>query len=217
MRVISYHLRPEAAERWEQVTPSHSQHGSSTTNPKVHEVHRLVTTLVDPLLSPALDLCLLYHQRWEVELVIDEIKEHQRIAQRPLSSKSPLAVLQEFYALLLAHYALRVLMGKAAQQANVDPDRISFTHTIEVVTDGLLLAAGLPAASRADLSARLAQDLSRQDWLLPERRLRFNSRVIKRSRTRFQIKRDDHVFLSVKDFPFLKDHPDPTFRELLLI
>ncbi len=217
VRVISYRLRPEAATRLEQVTPSHSQHGSGTTNPKVHEIHRLVTTLLDPLLYPALDLCLLYHERWEVELVIDEIKEHQRIAQRPLSSKSPIGILQEFYALLLAHYALRVLMGKAAQQAHVDPDRISFTHAIEVVTDGLLLAACLPVAYHADLSARLVQDLSRRDWLLPERRLRFNSRVIKRSRTRFQIKRADHVFLSVKDFPFLKDHPDPTFRELLLI
>jgi hypothetical protein len=217
VRVISYHLRPEAAEHLEQVTPSHSQHGSGTTNPKVHEVHRLVTTLLDPVLYPALDLCLLYHERWEVELVIDELKDHQRIAQRPLSSKSPIAVLQEFYALLLAHYALRVLMGKAAQQATVDPDRISLTHAIEVISDALLLAACLPVACHADLSARLVQDLSRHDWLLPERRLRFNSRVIKRSRTRFQSKRDDHVFLSVKDFPFLKDHPDPTFRELLLI
>ena len=149
--------------------------------------------------------------------MIDELKDHQRIAQRPLSSKSPIAVLQEFYALLLGHYALRVLMGKAAKLANVDPDRISLTHAIEVVTDGLLLASCLPLTCQADLSARLVQDLSRRDWLLPERRLRFNSRVIKRSRTRFQIKRADHVFLSVKDFPFLKDHPDPTFGQLLLI
>ena len=217
VRVISYRLRPEAAERLEQVTPSHSQHGSGTTNPKVHEVHRLLTTLLDPVLYPALELCLLSHERWEVELVIDELKDHQRIAQRPLSSKSPIAVLQEFYALLLAHSALRVLMGRAAQQASVDPDRISLTHAIEVVTDGLLLAACLPVACRAELSARLVQELSRGDWLLPERRLRFNSRVIKRSRTRFQSKRDEHVFLSVKAFPFLKDHPHPTFRELLLI
>jgi hypothetical protein len=217
VRVISYRLLPEAAERLEQVTPSHSQHGSGTTNPKVHEVHRLVTTLLDPLLYPALELCLLYHERWEVELVIDELKDHQRIAQRPLSSKSPIGILQEFYALLLAHYALRILMGKAAHQASVEPDRLSFTHTIEVVTDALLVAACSPVACHADLSTRLLDDLSQRDWLLPERRLRFNSRVIKRSRSRFQIKRADHVFLSVKDFPFLKDHPHPTFRELLLI
>ena len=217
VRVITYRLLPQAADLLEQVTPSHSQHGAGTTNPKVHELHRLVTTLLDPLQAPALELCLLYHERWEVELVIDEIKEHQRIAQQPLSSKSPLGVFQECYALLLAHYALRRFMGQAAQQAHLDPDCISLTHTIEVITDTLLLAPLLPQAAQPHLCARLLEQLSSPDWLLPERRLRFNSRVLKRSRSRFQIKRPDHVFLSVKDFPFLKDHPHPTFRELLLI
>src|SRR5258708_20033335 len=108
-------------------------------------------------------------------------------------------------------------MGEGAARAQVHPGRISVTHAVEVVNDGLLLAAWLPVACHADLSARLVQDLSRRDWLLPKRRLRFNSRVIKRSRTRFQIKRADHVFLSVKDFPFLKFHPYPTFLDLLLI
>lgn len=63
VRVISYRLRPEAAERLEHVTPSHRKPGSGTTNPSVHEVHRLVTTLLDPVLYPALELCLLYHER----------------------------------------------------------------------------------------------------------------------------------------------------------
>lgn len=80
VRLISSRLHPQAADLLAQVTPSHSRHGAGTHNPKAHEVHRLLTTLLDPHLSPALDLCVLYHERWEVELVIDEIKEHQRLA-----------------------------------------------------------------------------------------------------------------------------------------
>jgi hypothetical protein len=63
VRIISYRLRQEAAAALEQVTPSHCRSGSGTTNPAVWEVHRLVTTLLDPEHSPALDLCLLYHER----------------------------------------------------------------------------------------------------------------------------------------------------------
>lgn len=217
LRVITYHLLPQAAQQLEQVTPSHSQHASGTTNPKVHEVHRLVTTLLDPVQVPALDLIMLYHERWEVELVIDEIKDHQRVAQHPLESKHPMGIFQEFYALLLGHYALRHLMGKAALQAGHDPDRISFTHTIELVTDTFFIAPVLSAVARASLSDNLTRQLARLDWLVPARRLRFNSRVIKRSRTRFQTKRPHHVFLSAKHFPFLQGLIRPSFRELLLI
>jgi len=217
VRVITYHLRPQAVALLQQVTPSHSQHGSGTRNPRVGQTHRLVTTLLDPQLYPALELCLLYHERWEVELVIDEIKEHQRIAELPLSSKHPMGVFQEFYALLLAHYAVRVLMGKAAQQAHVDPDRISFTLALEVAQDALSIAALLNPAQHAGLFTQSVNDLTRPDWFVPRRRLRFNARVIKRSRSRFQIKRADHVFLSAKAFPWLHDQRYPDFQQLLLI
>lgn len=217
VRVISYRLHPQACEQLKQVTPSRSQHGSGTTNPALEKVHRLVTTLLDPEAAPALELCLLYHERWEVELVIDEIKEHQRVAQRPLVSKSLVGVLQEFYALLLAHYALRLLMAQAAARIGCDPDRLSFTHTIEVVSDALFLAPVLSGCQRDQLTSRLLRQLGCPDWAVPPRRLRFNSRVLKRSRNRFQIKRSDHVFLSAKDLALLPDPSHASFRELLLI
>ena len=217
VRVISYRLHPSAAEQLEQVTPSHSQHAAGTTNPAVKKVHRLVTTLLEPEQYPALDLILLYHERWEVELVIDELKDHQRIAQHPLASKSLPGVWQEFYALLLAHYALRVLMARAAWQADVDPDRISFTHAVELCTEAVLLAPALPLPAQSRLSGKLVTDLARRDWLLPARRLRFNSRVIKRSRNRFQIKRPEHVFLRAKDVPCLQEHSSPSFAHLVVL
>lgn len=75
--------------------------------PGYGEVHRVITTLLNPVLAPAPDLVCLYHERWEIELVIDEVDTHQRLAGRPLRSRKPDGVYQELYALLLAHYAVR--------------------------------------------------------------------------------------------------------------
>src|SRR5260221_7134876 len=56
---------------------------------EVGQVYRLVTTLLNPQVAPALDLIGLYHERWEVELVIDEIKTHERVRCLVLRSKTP--------------------------------------------------------------------------------------------------------------------------------
>lgn len=70
--------------------------------------HRLMTSLLDAEAYPALELVCAYHERWEVEITLDEIDTHQRLAGRPLRSKKPVGVLQEVYGLLLAHYAVRM-------------------------------------------------------------------------------------------------------------
>ena len=106
------------------VDPGRPGHGES---------YRLVTTLRSPQQASAHELIETYHERWEVELVIDELATHQRPVGRPLRSQHPTGVLQELYALLLAHYVVRALMYTAAQQVQADPDRLSFTHALEVV------------------------------------------------------------------------------------
>ncbi len=70
------------------------------------EPHRLLTTLLDETLDPAEALIVLYHERWEEEVTIDELKTHQR--ERPvLRSQTPGGVVQELYGLLLGHYVIR--------------------------------------------------------------------------------------------------------------
>lgn len=96
-------------------------------------VYRLVTTILDPGAAPAEDLARLYHDRWEIETAFDELKIHLRGRQAVLRSKTADLVMQEFYGLLLAHYAVRGLMHEAALKADVDPDRISFVHSICVI------------------------------------------------------------------------------------
>jgi hypothetical protein len=144
-------------------------------------VHRLVTTLLDPQRYPALDLIVCYHERWEIELCIDEIKIHLRLSAHPLRSRTPLGVLQELYGLLLLHYAVRSLMAASAAQADLDPDRLSFTHAIHVLSDALLLAPLVPTQAQPRFWQHLLADLRDPDTLLPPRRLRFNPRILKHS------------------------------------
>ena len=96
-------------------------------------IYRLVTTILDPKKAPAAELAALYHERWEVETAFDELKTHLRGARMVLRSKTPDLVRQEFYGLLMAHFAIRGLMHEAALKADEDPDRISYVHAVRVI------------------------------------------------------------------------------------
>jgi hypothetical protein len=97
------------------------------------EVIRLITTLVDHRDHPAAELAALYAQRWEFELSLDEIETHQIANSRVLRSKKPELVEQEIWALLISHYAIRHLMHEAADDLELDEDRLSFMRTLRIV------------------------------------------------------------------------------------
>jgi hypothetical protein len=96
-------------------------------------LYRLVTTILDPAEAPAAELAALYHERWEIEGALAELKTHLRGARAVLRSRTPELVRQEFWGLLLAHFAIRGLMHEAALRAGEDPDRLSFLHAVRVV------------------------------------------------------------------------------------
>jgi hypothetical protein len=96
-------------------------------------VYRLVTSILDSEAAPAVELAALYHQRWEIETTLDELKVHQRGPGAVLRSKTPDGVRQEVWAHLLVHYALRALMHDTATAHDLDPDRLSFTATLRIV------------------------------------------------------------------------------------
>ena len=95
--------------------------------------YRLITSLMDRALFPALLLASEYHQRWEIENTIDELKTHLNGRKTPIRSLKPREVVQEIYGLLLGHYAVRHLMFTAAQQAGISPLRLGFTGTLKVL------------------------------------------------------------------------------------
>jgi hypothetical protein len=97
------------------------------------ETIRIITSILDWRAAPADELAELYHERWEFETALDEFKTHLRGARTVLRSQTPELVKQEVYGILLAHFALRGLMHQAALRGGRDPDRVSFTHTVNVV------------------------------------------------------------------------------------
>jgi hypothetical protein len=107
-------------------------------------LYRLATTIPDHELAPAAELAALYHERWEIETAFDELKTHLRGANIVLRSKTPDLVRQEFYGLLMAHFAIRGLMHEAALSADVDSDRLSFLHTVRVVRRKMAIFGAIP-------------------------------------------------------------------------
>jgi hypothetical protein len=97
------------------------------------EIFCLITTIMDPQDASSAELAAAYEERWEFESSLDEIKTHQRGRGGVLRSKSPEMIRQEIWAFLLTHYAIRHLMCEAADQADVDPDRLSFMRTLRLI------------------------------------------------------------------------------------
>ena len=98
-----------------------------------NELFTVVTTIIDPAEISAEEIAAAYHERWEIELTFDEIETHQRGPAVILRSKSPEMVEQEIWGLLLTHYAIRQFMVLAADQAEIDPDRLSFIRSLRVI------------------------------------------------------------------------------------
>ena len=101
--------------------------------PGAEPIYRLLTTILEPAKAPAEELAALYHERWEIETAFDELKTHLKGSKIVLRSKTADLVRQEFYGLLMAHFAVRGLMHEAALKTQEDPDRLSFIHAVRVV------------------------------------------------------------------------------------
>lgn len=174
--------------------------------PGYGEHHRLITTLLHPDLYPALDLACLYHERWEVEITIDEIDTHQRLVNRPLRSLKPVGVIQELYALLLAHFVVRSIMHEAALAHDLDPDRLSFINSVRLICDAFIEFQLVDPIDHPQLWDRLLRDITQFE--LPERENRSNPRVVKRKMSNFKLKRPEH---------WHPPQPTKSFREAVVL
>ena len=120
--------------------------------PGSQEVYRLLTTILDHEGAPSDELAALYHERWEIETALDELKTHLRGSRIQMRSKTPELVRQEFYGLIMTHFAIRGLMHEAAIKGNIDPDELSFVHAVRVVRRKLPRFGALPPSGQEGVS-----------------------------------------------------------------
>ena len=106
--------------------------------------YRLMTSLLDPAAAPALELATLYHERWQVEAVFDELKTHLLQGRRVLRSKKAPLVRQEFYGWVLAHYCVRWLLHQGAAQGGIPHSRQSFTAHVQLLRQTLPQSGAFP-------------------------------------------------------------------------
>ncbi len=158
------------------------------------QLHRLMTNLLDAELYPAMELVILYHERWEEELVFDEQKTHldPRRAEKPahFRSQTPVGVEQEVYALSLGHFVVRALMLESAQTVDLDVDRLSFTGCLRILQARLPECESSTPQSLQRWYECLLWEMS-QERIEP-RRNRVNPRVVKRKMSKFPKKRPQH-------------------------
>ena len=150
-------------------------------------IYRLVTSVLDAQQAPAQELAALYHERWEIEMALDELETHLRGAKIVLRSKTPDLVRQEFYGLLMAHFAVRALMHEAALKANVDPDRLSFIYAVRVVRRKLPAFNAIPPVHRKAFHERVLDEILQER--LACRRGRLNLRGVKRKMSNWPLRR----------------------------
>jgi Insertion element 4 transposase N-terminal/Transposase DDE domain len=112
-------------------------------------IYRLVTTILDPAIASAEELAALYHERWEIETALGELKTYVRAGKIVLRSKTQELVQQEFFGMLMLHFAIRGLMHEAALRVDEDPDRLSFLHAIRVVRRKLPMFGAFPPSAQA--------------------------------------------------------------------
>ena len=113
------------------------------------ERYRLLTTLLDPVQAPAMELAALYHERWEIEAVFDELKTHLAQRRRTLRSKTPDGVRQEFYGWVLAHYAVCWLMHQSASAHRMRQRSLSFTSNVHLLRRAQPRSGAFPPSAPA--------------------------------------------------------------------
>ncbi|WP_297486745.1 IS4 family transposase [Ferrovum sp.] len=112
--------------------------------PDPEPAYRLITNWLEAEAAPAVELAALYHRRWTIEQTFDEFKVHLADRAVVLRSKRPELVEQEFYALLIAHAAIRRLMTEAAARTAQSSEDLSFIHAVRVLKRRLPAASAIP-------------------------------------------------------------------------
>ena len=122
--------KPEKKPDW----MSQYEYDQAPATLKVRELQAggkiMVTTFLCPKETPKRVLKALYHQRWNVELDLRNIKT--TLGMEQLRCKTPEMAIKELWVYLLAYNLIRLLMAQAALLADQIPRQLSFKHTVQI-------------------------------------------------------------------------------------
>lgn len=128
----------------------------------------LLTSMLDSASYPDREIVALYHERWEIEHCYDEVKTEMLDREETIRSRSPEQVRQEIWGILLAFNLIRLEMERVADEAGVQPTRISFITALHLICDEWLWCASASPGAIPRQLKRLRADLKR--FILPPRR-----------------------------------------------
>lgn len=176
-------------KRWAYMTVRMVEYTFKSTGERI----RLLTDLLDATTYGALELAELYHERWEIELVYDELKTHlestaQGVARTIFRSQTPNGAIQEAYGMLAVYNLVRRLMAKSAKRAKVPPDEISFVGTLTVIKLAAHQLSFATVRARVWLTRQLLDDIGQTRVDRP-RRKRQCPRVVKKRQSPYPRKR----------------------------
>lgn len=140
----------------------------------------VVTTLLDADKYSAIEIAVLYRQRWQAELNLRSLKIVLQMDH--LRCKTPERVRNEFYMHLLGYNLIRRLMAVAAFRAEVTPWMVSFKGTLQTISN-LLPLLGTTVSTDAWCEALLEAIAAHAVGNRPDR---FEPRVVKRPRKQYK-------------------------------
>jgi len=136
----------------------------------------LVTTLLDPIAYPKVEIAHLYQRRWAAEIDLRHLKT--TMAMDVLRTKSPEMIGKEVALYFLAYNLIRSLMAQAGQQQGSDPLRLAFKGALQHLASFVpFLAQDAPHRRALRYEMLLTLVASEQ---LPDRSGRVEPRAVKR-------------------------------------
>ena len=147
----------------------------------------LLTSMRDAKQFPAREVVRLYHERWEIELGYDELKTEVLDREEAIRSKRPAAVAQELWGILLAYNLVRLEMERIADEAGVEPTRISFVAAYRLICDEWLWSTVASPGAIPRHLRELRANVVR--LVLPTRRSRSFPRAVKVKLSSYPVKR----------------------------
>lgn len=156
----------------------------------------LVTTLIDPVKYPRLEILEAYALRWRMELCFDDLKTTMGIEM--LSCRSSQMVQKELLIFLTAYNLIRWIMVQAAKHGEVELAQLSFKGTIDTFRHSShALARASTSRNRGKVRQRLwhqlLESLCRDP--VPKRPGRREPRAVKKPRKYEPLRKARHLFV----------------------